>query len=299
MSHRTDRHPLRGFNNNSAMPAEPAPLRIEPAPDPVDPDLEPLLTEPFASAWAADAEAPAGALRSRLLERLDASRAASAAMVTARHKRLAATTLAPGVAARTLYAAPHERALRPGEPLRARLIALQPGSRWSGPEAEYHREWLVLRGAAHLGGEVLTLRDYHAQPAGSAPAAVVASAQGAWLFLRESALAAAPGDAPTTVRDAAAGWPDYAPGIRRRVLWQRDGQAALLYHAEPGAAVPQHAHGHDEECLMLQGELFLDDVLLQQGDYQLAPAGTGHRVTETDTGVVIYAHGDLDLRFVD
>jgi hypothetical protein len=39
-------------------------------------------------------------------------------------------------------------------------------------------------------------------------------------------------------------------------------------------------------------------VLLQPGDYQLALAGTGHRITATDTGVVIYAHGDLDLQFV-
>ena len=87
------------------------------------------------------------------------------------------------------------------------------------------------------------------------------------------------------------------PGIRRRVLWTAGGEAALLYRADPGARVPGHAHGHDEECLMVQGELFLDDVLLQPGDYQLAPAGTGHRVTETDTGVIIYAHGDLDLQF--
>lgn len=49
---------------------------------------------------------------------------------------------------------------------------------------------------------------------------------------------------------------------------------------------------------MVQGELFLDDVLLREGDYQLAPAGTGHRVTEIDTGVVIFAHGDLGLKFV-
>ena len=49
---------------------------------------------------------------------------------------------------------------------------------------------------------------------------------------------------------------------------------------------------------MLQGELFLDDLLLQPGDYQLAPAGTGHRITQTDTGIVIYAHGDLDLQFL-
>ena len=71
----------------------------------------------------------------------------------------------------------------------------------------------------------------------------------------------------------------------------------MLYLAQPGAQVPRHTHGHDEECLMVQGELFLDDLLLQPGDYQLAPAGTGHFITETDTGVVIYAHGDLDLQF--
>jgi quercetin dioxygenase-like cupin family protein len=128
-------------------------------------------------------------------------------------------------------------------------------------------------------------------PAGSTPQ--LASRDGAHVFVREA-------EGPverTLVRDAEAGWPEFAPGIRRRVLWTDAGQAALLYRADPGAAVPGHGHGHDEECLMVQGELFLDDVLLQQGDYQLAPAGTGHRITETDTGVIIYAHGDLDLQF--
>jgi quercetin dioxygenase-like cupin family protein len=62
--------------------------------------------------------------------------------------------------------------------------------------------------------------------------------------------------------------------------------------------VPLHGHGHDEECLMVQGELFLDDVLLQPGDYQLAPAGSMHRVTETDRGAILFAHGDLELQFV-
>lgn len=278
------------------MTSRPLPWPIEPAPDPVDHDLAPLLSDPLAAAWASDEAAPA-ALRGRLLERLAASRAASAAMVTSRLKCLAATELAPGVHARTLYLAPRDRALRPGEPRRARLIEIDPGCVWPAGDAEGHREWLVLRGAARVGETSLALRDYHAVPAGHASGAVTASAQGAWVFLRESAIAAAPGDAALTVRDAEAGWPEYAPGIRRRVLWQRDGQAALLYHAQAGAAVPQHTHGHDEECLMVQGELFLDDLLLQEGDYQLAPAGTGHRITQTDTGVVIYAHGDLDLRF--
>lgn len=285
------------FTEHFTMSSHPLPWPIERAPDPVDRELEPLLSEPLASAWAAGKAAPP-ALRGRLMERLAASRAVSAAMVTARLKRLETTELAPGVRARTLYLAPRNRALRPGEPLRARLIELQPGATWPAADAEGHREWLVLQGSARIGDSDLALRDYHAVPAGGAQGAVTASAQGARLFLRESALAAAPGDTAFTVRDADAGWPEYAPGIRRRVLWQRGGQAALLYHAQPGAAVPQHTHGHDEECLMVQGELFLDDLLLQEGDYQLAPAGTGHRITQTDTGVVIYAHGDLDLRFV-
>lgn len=117
-------------------------------------------------------------------------------------------------------------------------------------------------------------------------------------FLRESPAQVGDDPACFTLRDEDAGWPDYAPGIQRRILWQHAGQAATLYYVQPGASVPLHTHGHDEECLMVQGELFLDDVLLQAGDYQLAPAGTGHRITQTDTGVVIYAHGDLDLRFV-
>ncbi|WIT12586.1 cupin domain-containing protein [Paucibacter sediminis] len=264
-----------------------------------------LLSEPLANSWPAQpgANNPAlAAVRGRLLGRLAASQAASRPMVTARRLRLPAQTVAPGVQLRSLYRADTAHAAhaaRPGEPLRACLLELAAGARLPAlPHAHLHREWLLLSGAVTLGERLhLAPRDYHLQPAGT-PALALHSAAGALLFLRESALPARPGDQPCTVHDQAAAWPDYAPGIQRRVLWQRDGQAALLYRAQPGAQVPQHRHGHDEECLMLEGELFLDDLLLQAGDYQLAPAGSGHQITETDTGVVIYAHGDLDLQFV-
>lgn len=271
------------------------PLPIVAAPEAVDPALAPLL----AVAGAAPSTAPPAAdpLRARLLGRLAASRAAAQAMVTRRGGRAVPTALAAGVRATLLYEHDAAAPLRPGEPLRARLIELAPGAAWPGPPSGTHREWLVLQGRVTLGADELGERDYHVAP-GTAGAAPLASAQGARVFLRESTEAARPGDAPFTVRDDAAGWPEFAPGIRRRVLWQRDGRAALLYLAAPGAGVPQHRHGHDEECLMVQGELFLDDLLLRAGDYQLAPAGTGHRATETDTGAVVYAHGDLDLRFV-
>ena len=277
------------------------PLPMIPAPDPVDAELEPLLSDPLASAWELpESEArtsAAGLLRSRLLARVAGSQASAAPMTTSRRRRQTLAAPAPGVSLRALYTAPRDRALRPGEPLHAWLVELAPGSEWRVPGPACHREWLLLQGQASIDGQPLQLRDYLVVPAGAATACA-GSGPGARLFLRESALPVRPGEGSLLVRDAQAGWPDFAPGIRRRVLWQRDGEAALLYLAQPGASVPQHTHGHDEECLMVQGELFLDDVLLQEGDYQLAPAGTGHRITETDTGVVIYAHGDLDLKFI-
>lgn len=54
---------------------------------------------------------------------------------------------------RVLYAAPVDRPLRPGEPLRACLIELQPGSCWASPGTGHHREWLVVRGRTRAGGD--------------------------------------------------------------------------------------------------------------------------------------------------
>ncbi|MDT9000740.1 cupin domain-containing protein [Paucibacter sp. APW11] len=279
------------------MTAPNSPLPIADAPEPLEPALEPLLDASFDYSAAADGLATAAPLRARLLQRLQASKAASAGMVTARAARLPRQALAPGVQRRELYRMPAGRPARPGEPRRAGLISLDAGAVLpSYGDSALQREWLVLQGEVLIDGIALAARDYHVclprQASGG-----ISSAAGALLFVRESLQPAAASDQALTVYDAEAGWADFAPGIQRRVLWQQDGQAALLYYAQPGAQVPQHRHGHDEECLMVQGELFLDDVLLQAGDYQLAPAGTGHQITATDTGVVIYAHGDLELQF--
>ena len=101
------------------------------------------------------------------MERLAASREAARGMHTARRARLEPRTVAPGVVERTLYVRDAGRPARPGEPTRVRLIELAPGSTWSGPGAQSNREWLVMRGAVQLGGEVLGLRDYHVDPAGT------------------------------------------------------------------------------------------------------------------------------------
>jgi quercetin dioxygenase-like cupin family protein len=268
-----------------------------------------LLGEPFATAWQAKpaTQHAAAGLRQRLRQRVAASVQAEAPMRTVRQRASARRDLAPGVQVQPLYRSPHEAtARRPGEPALALLLhfeagaCLAPDALAALAPATLHREWLVLQGDFSSSGlpqaaTALTARDYAVQPAGNPLAGWQAHTAGA-LFLRTSEPGQAADQQPQVVRDAAAGWHDFAPGIRRRVLWSHGAQAALLYHAQPGSQIPAHRHGHDEECLAVQGELFLDDVLMQPGDYQLAPAGSGHHTTETDTGVVIYAHGDLELQ---
>ncbi|MEO6280534.1 cupin domain-containing protein [Roseateles sp.] len=254
-------------------------------------DLSPLLSEPFARAWAAPAPGVSGRLAERLGQRLAESLKAEEGMVTVRRRKSEAETLGEGVQQRVLYQAPSSRAARPGEPRAASIIELQAGAQLTLPVGGA-REFLVLRGSVGADGETLGLHDFLRLPAGMA--LHLSSEDGGHVFVRE---AEGEGGERTLVRDREAGWPEFAPGIARRVLWTAGGEAALLYRADPGAQVPGHGHGHDEECLTVQGEIFLDDVLLQAGDYQLAPAGSGHVVTETDTGVIIYAHGDLDLQF--
>ncbi len=273
-------------------------MNKHPTPPPApDDDPGPLLLAPLAQALSSHVPA-ADALQQRLARRVAAAQAADADKVTRRPRRLQPLAWAPGVSATELYRAAAGAALRPGEPLRAVIVVLEAGSRWQPQAAPgVQREWLLMEGAAQAGDTALGALDYLVTPPGhEAPA--WHSPGGACLFMRESPQAADAPARPAVVRDAEVGWPAFAPGIERRVLWQHQGQAALLYRAAAGASVPRHAHGHDEECLMVRGELFLDDLLLQEGDYQLAPAGSGHASTATDVGAVLYAHGDLDLQFV-
>jgi quercetin dioxygenase-like cupin family protein len=101
---------------------------------------------------------------------------------------------------------------------------------------------------------------------------------------------------------AASAWVD--PGRRRwhasgdgvEVLALRGDQdvVSMLVRFAAGASVPDHGHALDEDCLVLHGEMFLGDILLRKGDYQLAPAGGSHFGETSDVGVLFFFHGALD-----
>jgi quercetin dioxygenase-like cupin family protein len=290
-----------------ALPDFPEPPRAPEVPEWPRPSSPPRVVEPGLVALL-DAVANDGpqharpeASRRGLLERIARSAEASRGLFTVRRHHATTSVPTPGVQVSLLYQA-KAAALRRGEPRMACWIELAPGSRWRGawPAAGLQRDWLVVRGCVRVGETLLNPLDYHVLPAGIG-VEEISTEVGATLYLREAprVIAAVAAEMPETAAHAEGQWADFAPGIRRRLLWVRGAEAAMLYHALPGAAVPRHAHGHDEECLMLEGELFVDEVLLRAAEYQLAPAGTQHGGLSTDTGVVIYAHGDLELALMD
>lgn len=89
-------------------------------------------------------------------------------------------------------------------------------------------------------------------------------------------------------------WLASSAGVEVLPLRSDNEVASMLVRFMPGASVPDHFHSIHEDCLVLEGEMFLGDILLRTGDYQLAPAGTSHFGENSDVGVLFYFHGALD-----
>jgi hypothetical protein len=244
-------------------------------------------------ALSADPAAASPQVRNRLLGRVADSAARHQGLVTVRTRHLRAQTLADGVIVRWVYQTDATRARRAGEPQRLALIELQPGARLDAGLglAQRHSEWLVVSGSITLDGIALDTLDHHGHAA-SAREPVIASAGGAMLYVRDN------GDEPSpagTSRERQAQWENFAPGIRRRLLWQAGNACAYLARAQPGAAVPAHGHRNDEECLMIEGELFTGDILIREHEFQLAPVGLSHGLVQAATAAVVYLRGDAEL----
>lgn len=89
-------------------------------------------------------------------------------------------------------------------------------------------------------------------------------------------------------------WRANAPGVEVLPLWGTRDVTSMLVRFAPGAGVRDHHHAVNEDCLMLEGEMFLGDVLLRPLDYQLAPAGGGHFGEMSDVGGTFFFHGAVD-----
>ena len=76
--------------------------------------------------------------------------------------------------------------------------------------------------------------------------------------------------------------------LRDRLLMSESGVSRLLLRMEQGASLPAHDHPTAEECVVLEGEVWLGDVHCHAGDYHRAPRGKPHGALRTDGGCLLY-----------
>jgi ChrR Cupin-like domain len=95
------------------------------------------------------------------------------------------------------------------------------------------------------------------------------------------------------------GWQPLREGVELRPLHRQGEAITALARFQGGARVPAHPHGIDEECLMVEGDLFLGDVLLPEGGFQFAPGGSAHGELFADMPCLLYFHGAIDPHAVD
>lgn len=192
---------------------------------------------------------------------------------------------------------------------RTLIVALDAGAALPWPVDATAQEVLVVSGELLATGEGVAQRlGPHGYALRAAPdgGTLAAAAGPVRLYMREMTMALAELPEPE-----AAWWrlprrglealpfgtrqwrPTFA-GVEVMPLWGYSECTSMLVRFAPGAGVPDHHHAAHEDCLMLEGEMFLGDILLRPGDYQLAPAGGGHFGEMSDVGGTFFFHGAID-----
>jgi quercetin dioxygenase-like cupin family protein len=271
-------------------------LTTVPAADPDLTELNRLLAEAVAPLPIPGGQRAAA--RSRLMDRIGKSVAEHAGLMTVRLKDGLWRNLRKGVRFKPLWTGPGGNSV---------LIEFAPGAALPVHRHHWLEEGIVIQGGLQMGDLDLGPLDYHVSPAGSRHQAI-SSRQGALAYLRGTSL----GDQPAMWRELLGGlmplsgqpartvysngpeWRDLGGGVSTKEVWRDGGLVSSFCRLEPGASVPAHDHSRDEECMMLEGELFLGDILLKTGEYQLAPAGSRHGEISTDVGATLFVRGAME-----
>lgn len=92
-------------------------------------------------------------------------------------------------------------------------------------------------------------------------------------------------------------WLDFLPGVQLRPLRidRRERTQTSLWRMSPGSVVPSHPHTGDEECLVLDGQLFYDGRTFGRGDFLLAKPGMFHTPFTTELGNLLLIRSELSV----
>jgi quercetin dioxygenase-like cupin family protein len=87
------------------------------------------------------------------------------------------------------------------------------------------------------------------------------------------------------------GWRPFVDKAEIKILHDDGFRMSWMVRMQPGGELPPHVHEHgDEECVVLEGEVWVDDRRFGPGDYTMALQGSAHRRVYTPTGALFYLH---------
>lgn len=154
--------------------------------------------------------------------------------------------------------------------------------------------------------------------AGAAPEASVADCADAWMefaAVADCLADATPVDPPAVVRsrllaqlDPPPGYtvapaddtgflPTAEPGISMRLLHTDPlkRRFSCLLRFAPGARLPAHPHASAEDCIVLEGSIWMGGVEMKAGTFLRVEEGVDHVEQWSDTGALAFVTGPLEL----
>jgi hypothetical protein len=104
--------------------------------------------------------------------------------------------------------------------------------------------------------------------------------------------------AAATGATAGVGWQAFWPNVWVKVLREdlENKTQTALFRVLPGGVVPARAHVQDEECLVLQGEVFIGERRISQGDLHAAGPDTRFADITTRTGAMLMVRSETPLQ---
>lgn len=94
-----------------------------------------------------------------------------------------------------------------------------------------------------------------------------------------------------TVHFAEGRWEPLLPKVQIKVLRRDETSMSYLLQLEPGGVIPPHFHPMEEECVVLQGELTIGDLVVGAGDYHVAPKDMLHVPIRARTRSILFLRG--------
>lgn len=92
------------------------------------------------------------------------------------------------------------------------------------------------------------------------------------------------------LRSSPQGWRSTPyPGVSFKTLYvdRTSDMVTSLLRLEPGAKYPTHRHAAAEQCLVIEGEVSIGDLVLRAGDFEWAQSQTIHPVLESARGCLL------------